>query len=509
MSGGRGVTTVMTAPALVAGPTPAELDAFRPVTVREQMLHRVSRPDYSDWLHHVQAAAGCSNPIRLVGEILTVNVNQTSGAWGVSSTRSTTDMPDGAIYKPCGNRRANACPSCADTYRRDAYQIIRAGMIGGKGVSDTVAQHPAVFATFTAPSFGPVHTHVVRHHTCTNRRRCDCRPLPCRANRLEPVCPHGAPLTCFARHTVTDARLGQPLCLDCYDHGEQVVWNLTAGELWRRTCIAITRAIRRTAKAHGISPRTVKVSYGKVAETQRRGVMHFHAIIRLDGADPDNPTVVLTPPWQLGVADLVDAITHGATHTAFTTPPHPTRPGGWQIGWGAQLDIRPVTVSADGDITDSMVAAYLAKYATKSTEDTGHVSRRLTSETIDIYADESGNHTERLVNACWTLGTPKDWRNLRHWAHMLGFGGHFLTKSRRYSVTFRVLREARVIWRRTEQPPSGPPPPADETTLVVNFLEFAGAGWHTNGDALLANSAAARAREYAQVVREEMASLGY
>ena len=31
---------------------------------------------------------------------------------------------------------------------------------------------------------------------------------------------------------------------------------------------------------------------------------------------------------------------------------------------------------------------------------------------------------------------------------MLGFGGHFLTKARRYSVTFTALRQARVTYRR-------------------------------------------------------------
>ena len=86
------------------------------------------------------------------------------------------------------------------------------------------------------------------------------------------------------------------------------------------------------------------------------------------------------------------------------------------------------------------VAAYLAKYATKSTEATGHVSARLTGDTIDLYADPDGSHPERLVNAAWSLGGAKGWAGLRRWAHMLGFGGHFLTKSRRYSVTFRTMR---------------------------------------------------------------------
>jgi hypothetical protein len=42
-------------------------------------------------------------------------------------------------------------------YSADTYQLIRAGLSGGKGVPDTVATHPCVFATLIAPSFGPVH----------------------------------------------------------------------------------------------------------------------------------------------------------------------------------------------------------------------------------------------------------------------------------------------------------------------------------------------------------------
>ncbi|MBM7784969.1 hypothetical protein JOD67_001649 [Tenggerimyces flavus] len=38
---------------------------------------------------------------------------------------------------------------------------------------------------------------------------------------------------------------------------------------------------------------------------------------------------------------------------------------------------------------------------------------------------------------------------LRRWAHMPGYGGHFFTKSRRYSTTFGQLRRARIDWRRS------------------------------------------------------------
>jgi hypothetical protein len=90
---------------------------------------------------------------------------------------------------------------------------------------------------------------------------------------------------------------------------------------------------------------------------------------------------------------------------------------------------------------------------------------------------------------------------------MLGFGGHFLTKSRYYSVTFRLLREQRVSWQRTQTTGPQPTEPIEApTVLVVNFLEFVGAGWHSPGDAMLANAAASRAREQRQTAREELAT---
>ena len=52
-------------------------------------------------------------------------------------------------------------------------------------------------------------------------------------------------------------------------------------------------------------------------------------------------------------------------------------------------------------------AGYLAKYATKSTEITGHVSARLTADTIDLYADrppvsQGGRRSSRsrLASTC-------------------------------------------------------------------------------------------------------------
>src|SRR6185312_11685773 len=89
---------------------------------------------------------------------------------------------------------------------------------------------------------------------------------------------------------------------------------------------------------------------------------------RLDG--PDGPTD--PPPDGLTHEALRDAITLAARTAILTT----TRPDDTTLvlGWGAQLDLRPVTSCAArqlendaGEITDAALAGYIAKYATKST----------------------------------------------------------------------------------------------------------------------------------------------
>jgi hypothetical protein len=447
-----------------------------------------TQQEYPTWLEHVRSAAGCTHPVLLAGHV--AHVDPATGQ--LLDQKATADMPDGVIYKPCGNRRATVCPSCAETYRRDAYQVVRTGLAGGRTIPDTVATNPAVFVTLTAPGFGPVHT---RRTTPSGR------VVVCRPRRGPRLCPHGIDLSCRRRHGDTETCLGRPLCLDCYDYAGQVVWNRHAGELWRRTAIAIARRVAHTARARGADPKRVRVSYGKVAEMQRRGVVHLHAIIRLDGRDPADPDQIAPVPAGLDIEDLADAITRSATLTRFTTDAHPIKPAGWSVAWGAQIDVRPITSGFDSDITDSKVAGYLAKYATKATETTGHTSARITTDTIDLHADAAGDHPERLIDACWTLGADPAWEGLRRWAHMLGFGGHFLTKSRRYYITFRLLRDERAVWQRKHTGSDSP----EDTTLLVGFLRYAGTGWHTTGDALLANSAAAQARERARVAREETA----
>jgi hypothetical protein len=486
----------------------------------ERVFAQMHYAGYDAWIDHVWSAAACSRPVRLRGDIR--HIDQATGE--LLRVIPTVGMPDGSIYKACGNRRTCVCPGCAETYRRDAFQIIRAGLVGGKGITPAVAGHPAVFVTFTAPSFGPVHSRPVREHTCADRSRCQCRPQPCHARRDIATCRHGRPAFCFARHGRDDARLGQPLCPDCYDYPAHVVWNNQAGELWRRTKQAIDRRLGQLARRRGVPPvwvpcgegnyrlvDPVRVAHGKAAEYQARGAVHFHALLRVDGYDPADPGQILPPPSCLTTADLDDAVRQAVTGISFRTDPHLAQPEGWLVAWGAELDIRVITLVGTGAVTDLAVASYLAKYSTKGTEVTGHASARITPDTLDLYANAQGNHAERLIDACWKIGQHPDHARLRRWAHMLGFGGHFLTKARRYSIRFSDLREARIRYRRSQDigPEHGPIRTADhtdeETILVVGTFTYAGTGWRTTGDALLANTAADQARKRRQAGRDQLA----
>ena len=69
------------------------------------------------------------------------------------------------LHVACGNRRETVCPACSQVYKRDARQLVRAGLAGGKGIPETITTHPCVFATLTAPSFGPVHARRMRGKT--------------------------------------------------------------------------------------------------------------------------------------------------------------------------------------------------------------------------------------------------------------------------------------------------------------------------------------------------------
>jgi len=66
------------------------------------------------------------------------------------------------------------------------------------------------------------------------------------------------------------------------------------------------------------------------------------------------------------------------------------------------------------------------------------------------------------------------------------------------------LSSARRDWHRRQQPQAREH--GDRTVIRHTNLTWAGRGWRTSGDALLALSAAARAREHRRIAREESAA---
>jgi hypothetical protein len=456
---------------------------------------------YDRWAELVAQAGYCHHPIRLAGR-----VDQADRQTGeVRTVYDSEREPDGVLLKACGTRRESRCPSCAATYRADAYQLLAAGLKGGKGIPDTVAAHPRLFVTFTAPSFGRVHTRKAQGRLV----------LPCHPYRQGARCPHGNRAGCWHRHDPDDPRLGEPLCPSCYDARAQVLWNALAPELWRRTTIAVYRTLGRlVGLQEGELRRLVRISYAKVAEFQRRGAIHFHAVIRLDAATGCRCAGCLAPPPDRFTAALLEqALGEAVAAVGVSCPPLDEEPARY-ARWGEQLDVRNITRDEQaGELSAEQVAGYIAKYTTKATESFGSgLDRRLTDADDLEHLDGLPAHVAELVRACWELGGQPELEGLRlrAWAHMLGFRGHWSTKSRRYSTTMTVLRRARVAFAKRRRARDGVHldgwgrPEDDQAVIVVASWVYVGSGYETEGERWLALSAAARAREHRRIAREEL-----
>jgi hypothetical protein len=475
----------------------------------EDLCVRAGDPvGFERWQAQVRAAGHCQQPVRLHGGVGEVDTT-TGEARSIFDSES---QPDGVLLKACGTRRAARCQPCAGVYRADAFQLVKAGLAGGKGVPESVAGHPRLFVTFTAPSFGPVHSSRVRRG----------RVQVCRPARPAARCRHSQPMRCGVRHLPGDPALGTPLCPDCYDYSRAAIWNARAPELWRRTTIYLRRTLAREAGLTAAAcARLVSPACAKVAEYQARGAVHLHAIIRIDAAPPrDDPGRVAPPPATFTVERLARAIRTAATEVRVPCPL-----GGSPLRWGAQLDLRPIGPAgadgeqrgAEGALSAELVASYVAKYATKATEGFGAALDRPIRTRADLSRldGQLPAHIATLARTAWTLGGRGDLARLgvRRWAHMLGYGGHFVTKSRRYSTSFAALRAARRAWtaRRHHGPTvqldrDGRLQPPEGSVLIADW-RYQGSGYTTFGDEWLARSMAAQARDMRRLAREELSSV--
>jgi hypothetical protein len=317
-----------------------------------QIAEKATQPGFERWRQMVEGAGGCTAPIRLVGSSATIDADTGE----VLDTYSTRDEPTEYLLVACGNRRASRCEPCARVYADDTFHLIRSGLTGGRDIPPSVAAHPIVFATFTAPSFGAVHSRAIHANGAVK---------PCHPRRDGP--------SCTVRHAEGDSLLGQALDPNCYDYAGAALWNNRAGELWHMFTVYLRRNL---AEILGFSrsklSKVLRVEYAKVAEYQIRGVVHFHAVIRLDG--PEGPSA--HPPIGAHTDALCDAITAAARAARIVIPAAHGEPQR-VLRWGTQLDLRPVAM--DAEWTDQKVARYIAKYATKGAEAAGTVNRPLRS----------------------------------------------------------------------------------------------------------------------------------
>jgi hypothetical protein len=468
--------------------------------VMAEVIERAG-PGYDRWMEQIAATGYCAHPVRLRGRV--EHADPQTGE--VRTVYSTDWEPDATLLKACGNRRASVCPSCSAAYQADSFHLLAAGLRGGKGIPGTVSGHPRLFVTFTAPSFGLVHT----------RKAQGLLIYPCHPYRQGQRCPHGRRVGCWQRHDPDDPRLGEPLCARCYQAGAQVLWNALAGRLWSWTTIYLYRALAQlVGMTEGELRGLVRISFAKVAEYQRRGAVHFHAIIRLDAAtDCGCPACVAPPPAGLTAALLEQAVRKAAEAVAVPCPSIDDGQGVTLTArWGEQLDVRHITEAGDEqELSAEQVAGYVAKYATKGTEALGITLNNRIDE-VELEDLDLPAHVAELVRACFELAARPGLVGLRlgRWAHMLGFGGHFSTKSRRYSTTLGALRRARVAYairrRRGDTLPldAWGQPQDDQIVVVVASWSYLGRGYQSTGEAWLAASAAARAREVRRIAKEEL-----
>lgn len=427
---------------------------------------------YRSWRAKVEAVGGCAKPIRLAG----------SSYWETRDGHRLKET-EGAIFAACNNRRESRCPACSARYAADTFHLIRCGLTGGKGVAESVAQSPRLFVTLTAPSFGAVHN---RPTTRTGK------PRPC---------------ACGEYHHEHDTRLGSPIDPQGYDYTGAVLWQVHAPELWRRFTITVAR---RLARALGIRPGELRdhlrVSYAKVAEYQRRGLVHFHAVVRLDG-----PTGADSTPPAGATTELLEAVVRSAAASVAVDSPESAAVEARRLVWGEQVDCEPIAATDPDDpaqlVHDRQVAGYVAKYATKGTGQTSGSDTPIRSEQHIADLDVS-EHARAMMRTAWELGGLAEFAELRlrKWAHMLGFRGHFLTKSRRYSTTFTALRSARREHRfARELAALG----IDDTNdvIVVSDWTMTGIGYRNDAERQLAEAIADAALERRKAQRPDLAEV--
>lgn len=249
----------------------------------------------------------------------------------------------------------------------------------------------------------------------------------------------------------------------------------SAPQLWHRFTVALRRLVQQRAA-------DAVLSYVKVVELQRRGVPHFHAVIRLDDSG-------------LAAPELVALIHRAAASIRLDVPSF----GGELVTlrFGSQTDVQPLRI-APGEDDDRQVASYLAKYVTKSVADFGLRPRRISPRAVGPL--DVRPHVRSILEGVLVLADSPGPEEVTRWLHTLGYRGHITTKTSAYSTTMGALRAHRAEWRSMNAEPIDDDDPAP----AVRW-RFVHVGHRNEGGRLLAVTAETAARTFRRAAREELA----
>ena len=246
------------------------------------------------------------------------------------------------------------------------------------------------FLTLTAPSFGAVHR---------VPKRAESAPQRCR---------------CGATHVADDVGLrGVPLDPGSYDYAGQVAWNRDAGVLWSNT-------------VHRLRDAWPSIEFFMVREWQARGVLHVHALLRVELRERAASEAVRVRACSAVAASKVD---------------------GTVVEWGQEgADCQPIR--ADGDAQRR--AWYIAKALNYTLKDVASDAAELP---VSVWA-----HQVRLAEAARAMRCARDCAGdgCGNRAHRnFGARGHVVSASRRTltrpgwsfsGLTRTKLRAARYAW---------------------------------------------------------------
>ena len=207
-----------------------------------------------------------------------------------------------------------------------------------------------------------------------------------------------------------------------------------------------------------------------------------------------------TPPAGFDVVDLTDAIRYAVRGTAFTTPAHPARPEGWRDRMGHPRrdnpDVRPIQLRGrrpdhrlagrrlPGQVRHQVHRDHRAHLPTAQLRNRSTSTPTSTAPTPNASSPRAGTSANTPTGGACAAG--------RTCSASAGTSSPSPAATRSPSDSCATPA---CVWRRTvdTEQPAGTD---GETTLVVGVLTYAGTGWRTLGDAMLANTSAAMARAH-------------